>query len=89
MAIARIRRPNKITLPQKKSFLYISDVHIKLRDGYDVPDGLVFGYPLRATSPGDVQIVQGIDHAPWAQAKIDRSRDELLEEREAVKDLIP
>ena len=69
--------------------LFSAAMPAPLRDGYDVPDGLVFGYPLRATSPGDVQIVQGIDHAPWAQAKIDRSRDELLEEREAVKDLIP
>lgn len=57
--------------------------------GYDVPEGLVFGYPLRATAPGEVQIVQGIEHAPWAQAKIDRTRDELVQEREAVMDLMP
>ena len=49
----------------------------------------MFGYPLRATAPGEVQIVQGIEHAAWAHAKIDRSRDELLEEREAVMDLMP
>ena len=60
-----------------------------MRGGYDVPDGLVFGYPLPATAPGHVEIVQGIQHQRWAQAKIDRSRDELVEEREAVKDLIP
>ncbi len=69
--------------------LFSAAMPAPLRDGYDVPDGLVFGYPLRATAPSEVQIVQGIGHAPWAQAKIDRSRDELLEEREAVKDLIP
>ena len=40
-------------------------------------------------TPYKVEIVQGIQHQPWAQAKIDRSRDELVEEREAVKDLIP
>jgi malate dehydrogenase len=56
--------------------------------GYGVPAGLVFGYPLRATAPGEVEIVQGIQHNPWAQAKIDATRDELLEEREAVKDLL-
>jgi len=36
-----------------------------------------------------VEIVQGIEHDAWAQSKIDATRDELLEEREAVKDLLP
>jgi malate dehydrogenase len=57
--------------------------------GYDVPGGLIFGYPLVATASGQVEIVQGIEHNPWAQSKIDATRDELLEEREAVKDLLP
>jgi malate dehydrogenase len=56
--------------------------------GYGVPEGVVFGYPLRATAPGVVEIEQGIVHNAWAQAKIDATRDELLEEREAVKDLL-
>jgi malate dehydrogenase len=56
--------------------------------GYGIPAGLVFGYPVRATAPGVVEIVQGIEHGPWAQAKIDATRDELIEEREAVKDLL-
>jgi malate dehydrogenase len=57
--------------------------------GYDIPQGLVFGFPLVATASGQVEIVQGIDHNPWAQSKIDATRDELVEEREAVKDLLP
>jgi malate dehydrogenase len=57
--------------------------------GYGIPEGLVFGYPLRATAPGAVEIVQGITHGSWAQSKVDATRDELLEEREAVKDLLP
>ncbi|HYM53173.1 MAG TPA: malate dehydrogenase [Candidatus Dormibacteraeota bacterium] len=56
--------------------------------GYGIPAGLVFGYPLRATAPGRVEIVQGIQHDAWAQARIDATCEELLEEREAVKDLI-
>ncbi|HTI29442.1 MAG TPA: malate dehydrogenase [Methylomirabilota bacterium] len=56
--------------------------------GYGVREGVVFGYPLRATAPGAVQIEQGIEHNAWAQAKIDATRDELLEEREAVEDLL-
>jgi malate dehydrogenase len=56
--------------------------------GYGIPAGLVFGYPLRATAPGRVEIVQGIQHDAWAQARIDATCEELVEEREAVKDLI-
>ena len=56
--------------------------------GYGVPEGLVFGYPVRATIPGKVEIVQRIEHGAWAQSKIDATRNELLEERDAVKDLI-
>jgi malate dehydrogenase len=58
-------------------------------DGYGVPEGLVFGYPLRATGPGMVSIVQGIEHGEWAQTKVQATLDELLEERDAVKDLLP
>jgi malate dehydrogenase len=56
--------------------------------GYDVPQGLVFGYPLRATAPGQVEIVPGIVHNAWAQGKVDATTAELLEEREAVMELI-
>jgi malate dehydrogenase len=57
--------------------------------GYGIPEGLVFGYPLVATASGQVEIVQGIEHNRWAQSKIDATCDELVQEREAVKDLLP
>jgi len=56
--------------------------------GYGVAEGLVFGYPLRATVPGRVEIVQGITHNAWAQARVDATHAELREERDAVKELI-
>jgi malate dehydrogenase len=56
--------------------------------GYDVPEDLVFGYPLRATAPGAVEIVQGIEHGEFAREKIDATLNELLEERAAVEDLL-
>ena len=56
--------------------------------GYDVPEGLVFGYPLRATSPGSVEIVQGIEHAEFARARLAATTAELLEERAAVEELL-
>jgi malate dehydrogenase len=56
--------------------------------GYEVPEGIVFGYPLRASAPGDVGIVQGIEHNEWARGRIEATLNELLEEREAIKDLL-
>ena len=56
--------------------------------GYDVPEGLVFGYPLRATAPGTVEIVQGIEHGPFARSRIEATTAELLEERDAVEELL-
>ena len=59
------------------------------QDGsYGVPAGVVFGYPLRATVPGQVEIEQGIVHNAWAQGKVDATLAELLEERDAVMELI-
>ena len=56
-------------------------------DGYGVPEGLVFGYPLRATADR-VEIVQGIEHGDFASEKIAATTAELLEERAAVEDLL-
>jgi hypothetical protein len=56
--------------------------------GYGVPVGIVFGYPLRATAPGLVEIEAGIVHNAWAQGKVDATLAELLEEREAIRELI-
>jgi malate dehydrogenase len=55
--------------------------------GYDVPEGLVFGYPLRASGAG-VEIVSGIEHGEFAREKIAATTTELLEEREAVEELL-
>ena len=56
--------------------------------GYGVPEGLVFGFPLRATAPGTVEIVQGIEHGEFARARIEATTAELLEERAAVEALL-
>ncbi|MGZ8512397.1 MAG: malate dehydrogenase [Candidatus Limnocylindria bacterium] len=57
-------------------------------DAYDVPEGLVFGFPLRATARGQVEIVQGIEHDEFARQKIAETTAELLEERAAVEELL-
>jgi malate dehydrogenase len=55
---------------------------------YGVDEGLVFGYPLRATAPGRVEIVQGIQHGDFAASKIEATTAELLVERDAVAELL-
>ena len=55
---------------------------------YGVPEGLIFGYPLRTNSDGSIEIIQGIKINNFAQEKINVTTKELLEEKEAVKDLL-
>jgi malate dehydrogenase len=56
--------------------------------GYGIPEHVVFGYPLRATERGTVEIVQGIEHGDFARSRIEATTAELLEERSAVEDLL-
>ena len=55
---------------------------------YGVPEGLIFGFPLRTNEDGKVEIIQGIELNEFAQTKIKVTTDELESEREAVADLI-
>ena len=55
---------------------------------YGVPEGLIFGFPLRTTEDGKVEIIQGIELNEFAQTKLKVTIDELESEREAVADLI-
>jgi malate dehydrogenase len=55
--------------------------------GYGVPEGIVFGYPLRSGA-GGVEIIQGIEHGAFARQKIEATTDELLTERAAVEELL-
>ena len=55
---------------------------------YGIPEGLIFGYPLRTSSSGEVEIIQGIELNEFAKAKIKITTEELESEREAVADLM-
>ena len=68
--------------------IFSSAIQAPAAGGYDVPEGLVFGYPLRATAPGVFEIEGGIEHAAFAQTRIEATTNELLEEREAVAELL-
>ena len=55
---------------------------------YGIPENLIFGFPLTSNGQGKVDIVQGIELNDFAQAKIKITTEELLSEKEAVKDLL-
>jgi len=56
---------------------------------YGVPEGLVFGYPCTATGDGNWNVVEGLKLDAFGEAKFKKSLDELLQEQEVVKDLLP
>jgi malate dehydrogenase len=55
---------------------------------YSVPAGLVFSYPCRSDGKGNLSVVQGVKLDTFGQEKFQKTLQELLEEREAVKDLL-
>ena len=55
---------------------------------YGIPEDLIFGFPLTSNGQGKIDIVQGIELNDFAQAKIKITTEELLSEKEAVKDLL-
>jgi malate dehydrogenase len=55
---------------------------------YDVPEGLICGYPLVTLEDGSVEIKRDVVLSDFAKAKFQVSIDELNSEREAVKHLL-
>ena len=59
-----------------------------LSDGsYGIPEGLVFGFPLRTKGDGR-EIVQGLTLNEFARQKIEITTKELQEERELTKEML-
>jgi malate dehydrogenase len=55
---------------------------------YGVPMGMVFGYPCRSDGKGNYSIVHGLTFDAFGKAKIETTLKELLEEKDAVKELV-
>ncbi|HST41688.1 MAG TPA: malate dehydrogenase, partial [Conexibacter sp.] len=53
---------------------------------YGVPEGLISGFPVTSTG-GSWEIVQGLEIDDFSRARIDASVNELVEEREAIRQL--
>jgi malate dehydrogenase len=56
---------------------------------YNVPAGLVFGYPVKADGQGNFKVIEGVPHDEFGKMMFQKTLNELLEEKEAVKDLLP
>ena len=55
---------------------------------YDVPKGIMCGFPLMTTSGGEIEVVRDLNLSDKARSRFDVSIAELLSEKEAVKDLL-
>jgi malate dehydrogenase len=56
---------------------------------YGVPKDMVFGYPCTTDGKGNYKVVDGLKFDAFGQGKFQTTLQELLEEKDAVKDLIP
>ncbi|MFO0749443.1 MAG: malate dehydrogenase [Myxococcota bacterium] len=55
---------------------------------YGIPEGLIYSFPVKITAPWKYEIVQGLAVDDATKARMQTSTNELLSEREAVKDLL-
>jgi len=53
---------------------------------YGIPKGLVYSFPC-TVDDGEISIVQGLEIDDFSRARMDATRDELLEERDQVAEL--
>ncbi|MCL2590388.1 MAG: malate dehydrogenase [Betaproteobacteria bacterium] len=54
---------------------------------YGIPEGIIYGFPT-TTENGEYKIVQGLEIDDFSRDRMTKTLNELLEEREGVKDLL-
>ena len=55
---------------------------------YGLPEGLVFGYPVRSDGKGGHEVVEGLELDAFARERVRITTEELEQERAEVQDLI-
>ena len=55
---------------------------------YGVPEGLINSFPVRCPGDGTAEIVQGLKFDDFGKERFEKTINELLEERDTVKDLL-
>ncbi|MDR2690457.1 MAG: malate dehydrogenase [Azoarcus sp.] len=54
---------------------------------YGIPEGIIYGFPV-TTENGEYKIVQGLEIDAFSRERMTKTLNELLEERDGVKDLL-
>lgn len=54
---------------------------------YGIPEGIIYGFPV-TTEAGEYKIVQGLEIDEFSRERMTHTLNELLEERDGVKDLL-
>jgi malate dehydrogenase len=54
---------------------------------YGIPEGIIYGFPV-TTEGGEYKIVQGLEIDEFSRDRMTNTLNELLEERDGVKDLL-
>ncbi len=55
---------------------------------YDVPEGLIYSFPVRVSAQGQVSVVEGLELDDYIRAMVQRNIDDLSGERTAVANLL-
>ena len=54
---------------------------------YGIPDGLCYSFPCRSNGDGSYEIVQGLEINDWLRERMDKSAEELVNEKSCVGSL--
>ncbi|HEY9722652.1 MAG TPA: malate dehydrogenase [Oscillatoriaceae cyanobacterium] len=55
---------------------------------YGIPEGVIYGFPVTCAN-GEYKIVQGLEVSDFSRERMQKTYDELLEEKNAIKHLLP
>jgi malate dehydrogenase len=66
---------------------YVS-MAVRSDGSYGIPEGLYFSYPVKVTGNWKYEIVKGVELNAYSKEKIQVTTDELLSERDAVKEML-
>jgi malate dehydrogenase len=55
---------------------------------YGIEEGLIYSFPVRCDGKGNYEIVEGLELNDFSKEKLQITKDQLLEEREFVKELL-
>ena len=64
-----------------------ASVALPSRGEYGIPEGLIYSYPV-TIADGQFTVIEGLEHGEFSRKAMQVNVDELVEERDAVKDLL-